>query len=74
MGVEQAALCAVAGVLRSKPGTVITARLIDTQANQPCRGVYADAGFIAGPDGALLPADLVLRPPASVRVETSLEA
>ena len=67
-GVEQAALAHLAGVMRAGGVGAITAQLVETEVNFPCREVFAKAGFhSAGTDWDLNAGDVPVAP-AWVRV------
>jgi FkbH-like protein len=67
MGVEFAALGTVVDMLRAGGAAAITSRLVETAANQPCRHVYREAGFV----DAVLGAEVVVRAPDHVKVEVA---
>jgi FkbH-like protein len=51
LDVELAALAEVLRRLRAAGAGTVTARVVETDANLPCRDLFARCGFVAGADG-----------------------
>jgi FkbH-like protein len=68
-GVEQAVLSHLVAFLRANGAAEIVARLVETNANFPCRDVYAKAGFVARGQDWVLDANASPKAPAHVRVD-----
>jgi FkbH-like protein len=73
MGVEFAALSSVVALLRQRTDTNIRANLVETTSNQPCRHVYAEAGFVARDDGLVLPGGVTPEAPRYVTISEKKE-
>ncbi len=68
-GIEQAVLAHLTGQLRAGGAGDIVARLVETDANFPCRDVYAKAGFGTVGQDWLLPASSTAWAPPHVRID-----
>ena len=67
MAVEQAVMAELVGRIRGQ-GIEVTAALIETDANLPCRTFYLDCGFVRSGDGWVLPRQVDVALPAFIRL------